>query len=226
MNRQRAFLSNSEWVDFNWKTEVNHSQHPLNSMLDIALKILPEIVNQDMPKKWKISGLKERLAKAWIVVEELDKWERELQSRYHGLLCNKVLSSWGGLYEYRFEFPGTSTATAFAMYTAVRIHVADLIATISEELLSRIPTANVQPSSAVLESLRWARLACQSLEYFHTGVPKVAGRTMTLWPLETAWELFSRLKLQGVEDLSQEIAWCRSTAERHAARGIPPFRWR
>ena len=224
MNRQRAFLSNPEWTDFPWKKDVELAQHPLHSMLDIALKELPEIVKQDMPKKWKVTCLKDRLDKAWTIVEELDEWERRLRSQ--GVPYTKVLSTWGGVYEYRLDFAGTSTAIAFAMYTAVRIHVAALIANISDEVLLRVPTADVHPTSAVLEALRWSRLACQSLEYFHTGVPKVAGRIVTLWPLETAWELFARLHAEGSVDVSQEIAWCQSTAERHASLGIPPFQWR
>ncbi|EXJ64401.1 hypothetical protein A1O7_00737 [Cladophialophora yegresii CBS 114405] len=163
-------------------------------MLDIALKILPEIVKQDMPKKWKIACLEERLDKAWTVVEELDEWESELRLRHHGVLYVKAPSAWEGVYEHRLDFPGTSAAIAFAMYTAVRIHVATLIANVSDEMLSR--------------------------------APKVAGRIVTLWPLETAWELFGRVHMESTVDVSQEMAWCRSMAERHASLGIPPFQWR
>ncbi len=226
MNRQRAFLSNPEWTDFPWKKDVALALHPLHSMLGIALTILPDIVKQDMPKKWKLACLEERLDKAWTIVEDLDEWERQLRSRCHAALYTKVLSTWGGVYEHRLEFPGTSTAIAFAMYTAVRIHVAALIANISDEILLRAPAADVHPSSAILEALRWSRLACQSLEYFHTGEPKVAGRIVTLWPLETAWELFGRLQMEGSVDVSREIEWCRSAAERHASLGIPPLQWR
>jgi hypothetical protein len=195
-------------------------------MLDIALKILPEIVKQDMPKRWRITCLKERLDKAWRVVEELDEWEGQLRSRHHGILYVKTPSAWGGVYEHRLDFPGTSTAIAFAMYTAVRVHVAALVATISDEMLSRAPTSDIDPGSAVLEALQWSRLACQSLEYVHTGAPQVAGRIVTLWPLETAWEFFSRVHMEGSVDVSHELAWCRSVAERHASLGIPPFQWR
>ncbi|ETI28334.1 hypothetical protein G647_00783 [Cladophialophora carrionii CBS 160.54] len=226
MNRQRAFPSNPEWCDFPWKKHVDVAQHPLHSMLDIALKILPEVVKQDMPKKWKVACLEERLDKAWTVVEELDEWERELRLRHHGVLYIKTPSVWGGVNGHRLEFPGTSTAIAFAMYTAVRVHVAALIANVSDEMLSRASAADVRPSSAMLEAVQWSRLACQSLEYFHTGAPKVAGRIVTLWPLETAWELFSRVHMESTVDVSQELAWCRSMAERHASLGIPPFRWR
>ncbi|KAJ9609130.1 hypothetical protein H2200_006901 [Cladophialophora chaetospira] len=227
MDRQRAFLSNPEWTHFPWRKDVELALHPLHLMLDIALKILPEIVKQDMPKKWKVTCLKERLDKAWVIVEELDEWERQLRLRHHGVLYTKMLSTWGGVYKCRLEFPDTSTAIAFAMYTAVRVHVATLIANVSDEMRLRMPMADIDSSSALLDALRWSRLACQSLEYFHTGdAPKAAGRIVTLWPLETAWELFGRLHFEGSADVSREIAWCRTTAERHTSLGIPPFQWR
>lgn len=226
MNRQRAFLCNPEWIDFPWKTDVEVAQHPLHSMLDIALKVLPQIEKQDMPRKWKLACLKARLNKIRAIVHELEDWEDRLRSRHDGRIYNEVPSTWGGAYRHRFAFPDFRTAVAFAMYTAVRIHVASLLASVSEEILSREPTAEVHPSSHTLDALRWSRLACQSLEYFDTGLPKVAGRIVTLWPLETAWELFCRLQREASVEISQEIAWCRSVAAKYATLGIPPFQWR
>lgn len=226
MNRQKAFLCNPEWTDFPWKKDVEVAQRPVHSMLDIALTVLPHIVKQDMPRKWKLTCLKARLNKTWAILHELEDWEDRLRSQNDGVMYNEVPSTWGGAYRHRFEFPGPSTAVAFAMYAAVRVHVACLLASVSEEILSREPTANVHPSSCTLEALRWSRLACQSLEYFDTGLPKVAGRIVTLWPLETAWEFFGRLQREDSVDVSQEIAWCRSAAAKYATLGIPPFQWR
>lgn len=226
MHRQRACLSSPEWIDFTWKEDLELAHHPLHSVLDIAFQILPDIVEQDMPRKWKLSCLEDRLRKAWAVVEELDGWERRLRSQDHKVVYKKRSPTWEGLHDHYFEFDLLSTAIAFSVYTAVRIHVAALIASVSEDILSRDPTADVHPELGVLEALRWSRLACQCLEFFHTGKLKLTGRIVTLWPLETAWEFFTRTQSERSMDLTTEIAWCRSTAEELASMGIPPFQWR
>lgn len=226
MDRQRAFLSDPEWIQVPWKKDLGAAQRPLHSMLDIALNILPEIVEQDMTKKWKPSILKQRLQKAWNAVAELDSWERCLRSQHRSGLYTKRRALWEGLEETAFDFASLCSAIAFTMYTAVRIHVAYLIASVSDDLLSREPQTDVRPQAAMLEAFRWSRIACQCLEFFHTGKPKVSGRIVTLWPLETAWELFSRLQADKYIEVSKEMAWCQRTAERLSSTGVPPFRWR
>ncbi|KAK5223584.1 hypothetical protein LTR72_004970 [Exophiala xenobiotica] len=226
MNRQRAFLSSPEWIDFPWKKDLELAQHPLHTMLDIAFKLLPEIVKQDMPKKWKLSCLQARLQRAWAVLDELHEWERKLRSQHSGVVYTKRPAIWNGLHDDCLEFPLLSTGVAFSMYTAVRLHVAVLIAAVSEDILVREPNAEVHPELAVAEALRWSMLACQCLEYFHTGRLKLAGRIVTLWPLETAWEFFVRAQAERSMNLSKEAAWCRSTAERLSKMGIPPLQWR
>ncbi|EXJ70217.1 uncharacterized protein A1O5_06285 [Cladophialophora psammophila CBS 110553] len=226
MNRQKAFLCDPEWTDFPWKKDLELARHPLHSMLDIALKALPEIAKQEIPKSWTVSCLRERLEKACAIVAELNEWERQLRSQHRGALYTEVPATWEGIYKRRLEFPSISIAITFAMYTAARIHVATLVADVSDEIIWRVPTADIHSSSAVREALQWARLACQSLEYFRTDRSKAAGRIVTLWPLETAWELFVRVEAEGSVDVSQEIAWCRSAAEQQANLGIPPFKWR
>jgi hypothetical protein len=226
MDRQTAFLSNPEWIEVSRTKDIELARQPLHSMLDIALNILPEIVKQEMGKKWKNSTLKERLQKALDAVAELDGWERRLRSQHRGALYTKRSALWQGMDEYAFDFTSPSSAIAFTMYTAVRIHVASLIASVSDDLIFREPHTGVRPQAAVLEAFRWSRIACQCLEFFHTGKPKVSGRIVTLWPLETAWELFSRLQADKSIDVSQEMAWCQRTAERLSSTGIPPFQWR
>ncbi|KIY01434.1 uncharacterized protein Z520_02986 [Fonsecaea multimorphosa CBS 102226] len=226
MKRQMSFLSESQWIDFPSKEEVELAQHPLQSMLDIALKALPELVEEEPPKNWSLDRLKEGYGKVGAIVAELTAWERQLRSQHGGNLYTKVKASWEGVYEHRLDFPNPSIAVTFAMYTAVKIQVAKFVADLSEEIASRASLNDIDRSSAVLEALRWAHLACESLEYFHTGEPEVAGRIATLWPLDTAWELFTQLEAEGSLDISQEIAWCRSAAERSANLGVPPFQWR
>ncbi|KAK5063219.1 hypothetical protein LTR84_005296 [Exophiala bonariae] len=226
MDRQTAFLASPEWIEFPEKSACRLAQQPLHTMLDIALKILPEIVKQEMAKKWKTSTLKERLQFAWNTVAELESWERRLRSGHKGPLYTKRNALWKGMDENAFEFTSSSSAIAFTMYTAVRIHVASLIASVSSSLLLREPHADVRPHAAMLEAYRWSRIACQCLEFFHNDKPKVNGRIITLWPLETAWELFSHLQADKCVDVSKEMAWCQGTAERLSSMGIPPFQWR
>jgi hypothetical protein len=195
-------------------------------MLDVALKLLPEMVNQDMPRRWRTQVLKERLGRVQALVAELNAWERRLRSQHRGMLYTKKPSTWRGLDGYALEFTSLPSAVAFSMYTAVRVNSASLIANISDDIISQEPEADVNPGEAVLEALRWSRLACQCLEYFHTGVPKQNGRILSLWPLETAWEWFARLQVEHMVDTSQEMAWCRQSAERLAGMGLPPFQWR
>ncbi|KIW15269.1 hypothetical protein PV08_05314 [Exophiala spinifera] len=226
MNRQRAFLSSPEWISFSWKKDLELAQHPVHTMLDIGLRILPELVKQDMPKKWTLSSLWERLERTKGVARELTEWENTLRSQHGGALYKLRPATWVGLDNFCFDFPLLSTAIAFTVYTAVRIHVAALIATIVNDILIREPDADVEREPAVLEALRWSRTACQCLEFFHTGRVKIAGRIVTLWPLETAWEFCARTQAEGVLNVSREIAWCRGTAEKLSKMGIPPFQWR
>jgi hypothetical protein len=226
MNRQRSFLSSPEWIEFPWKKDLELAQHPLHTMLDIAFRALPEVAKQSMPRKWKLTCLEERLRRAWAVVDELNRWERDLRARNQGGLYSKTPATWGDLYEHYLEFSVFSSAVAFAMYTAVRIHVAALIAATSNDILACEPTADVSPKSAMLEAIRWSRLACQCLEFFHMGEVKFTCRLVTVWPLETAWELFARLQTDGDMDVSRELTWCRSTAARLASSGFPPFQWK
>ncbi|KAK6365367.1 hypothetical protein LTS17_011339 [Exophiala oligosperma] len=226
MNRQRAFLSNPEWLEFPWKKDLELAQRPLHTMLDIAFTILPEIVKQDMPKRWSLSCLQGRLERAKRVAHELTEWEDDLRSQHRGVLYKQRPATWGGLDDYCFEFPLLSTGVAFSMYTAVRVHVAALMAAVVNDILIRDPNADVERKPAVLEALRWSRLACQCLEFFHKGQVEFAGRIVTLWPLETAWEFFMRSQADGVLNVSREVAWCRGIAEKLSNMGIPPFQWR
>jgi len=226
MDLQMAFLSDPEWIQVRWEKDLEAAQRPLHTMLDIALNILPEIVKQGMTKKWKSSTLRERLQKAWKAAAELDSWERCLRSQHRSGLYTKRRALWEGLEETAFDFTSSCSAIAFTMYTAVRIHVATLIASVSDDLLSREPQMDVRPQAAMLEAFRWSRIACQCLEFFHTGKPKISGRIVTLWPLDTAWELFSRLEADKSVQASKEMAWCQRAAERLSSTGVPPFRWR
>lgn len=226
MTRQTAFLSRPEWIDLPGKEQLELAQLPLHTMLDIALRLLPEVVKQKHPKRWKLTCLKERLRRVWTVVKELDQWERKLRAQHQGALYTKRRAAWGDLYDDCLEFSVLSSGVAFTMYTAVRIHAVGLIAHISADILLREPSANVCPKSAMLEAFRWARRACRCLEFFHTVKAQFAGLIVTLWPLETAWDFFAHVQADGSMDVSRELTWCRSAAERLAQVGIPPFQWR
>lgn len=226
MNRQSTFLSKSEWIDFPFRRNSNTACDPLQSLVDIALGILPDIVKQDMAMKCNLSLLVERLQRATEVVADLDTWEQRLRKRHQSALYVERPAIWGGLHDLAFEFVVPSSAIAFTMYTALRIHVASFMACVSEEIYSLKHEAGVDPSMAVQQALHWSRIACQCVESFHISSSNSGGRIVSLWPLETAWELFSRLGTEKSMEMSKETAWCRSVAERLSLVGIPPYQWR
>lgn len=226
MNRQSTFLSNPEWIDFPFRRNNNTACDPLQSLVDIALGILPDIVKQDIAMKCNLSLLVERLQRATEVVADLDTWEQRLRRQHQSALYVERPAIWGGLHDLAFEFVVPSSAIAFTMYTALRIHVASFMASVSEEIYSLKHEAGVDPSKAVQQALHWSRIACQCVEFFHISSSISGGRIASLWPLETAWELFSRLGTEKSMDMSKETAWCRSVAEGLSLVGIPPYQWR
>ena len=226
MNRHTTFLSSSEWMKFPFRGAKSTAFDPLQSLVDIALSILPDIVKQDVATKINLPLLSEKLQRAMEVMAELDSWERRLRKRHQSALYVEIPAIWQGLHDLTFEFVVPSAAIAFAMYTALRIHVASFMATVSEEIHSLKHEAWVDPNMAVQQALYWCHIACQCVESFHVTAADSGGRIVSLWPLETAWELFSRLGTEKSMDMSKETAWCRSVAERLALLGIPPYRWR
>ncbi|KPI43703.1 uncharacterized protein AB675_6252 [Cyphellophora attinorum] len=135
------------------------SRHPLHQMLDIAFKLLPELVeyqgylspsrkSASPPAKWatketqsRIQHLqkveeqqsaRERLRRLRAIASELDHWEADFrvqqQQRYGGL-HHRQEAEWAGLYEYSFGFTSLPAATAYTMYAAIRIRLAEAIYT-------------------------------------------------------------------------------------------------
>jgi hypothetical protein len=227
-NARDSFVSDKRWTEFPWKREIAMSQHPMHTMLDVALEALPEIAAQHSPSAWTTSELRQRLARLRNVAAALDAWEREFRHQQPmGNLHTRKDAQYLGLYDYAFEFSSLSSATAYTMYAGVRVKLSNAIyLTLCSLGMQDRSTTGAQRSDALLQGLRWARQALQSLEYFHTGAPKDCGWITVLFAFDAAWELVQQPQLAGLVDLSKEHEWCLMTAQRFAAMEVPVLCWR
>lgn len=222
-----TFLSESSWIDLPWKDEIAMSQHALHTMLDVAFRLLPEITQEHSPRSWKIFDLRTRLQRLRSIAIDLDSWESDFRAQQPGGLHCRKEAEWPGLYDYAFDFASLPSATAYAIYTGIRIKLSNAIYATQRDLAvhdQRITGAH--KTETLLQGLRWSRQAFQSLEYFHTGAMKDCGWLATLFPFDAAWEYVLRADLAAHVDLSAERDWSIATARRLAALEIPVFAWR
>ena len=118
-----------------------------------------------------------------------------------------------------------------------------LTPTLTATLPSQASTTSTEKLDALLQGLRWARQALQSLEFFHTGSLKDCGWLATLFAFDAAWAFVDRcsdgadgtmteeerselLCGFGRVDLGKERRWCVETARRFEAEGVPLLGWR
>ena len=73
------FLADPQWISPSWKHEVEISRHPLHSMLDVALKLVPEMSRHTSHGIWRLSHLKERLLRLRTITSQLKRLGRKPQ---------------------------------------------------------------------------------------------------------------------------------------------------
>jgi hypothetical protein len=222
-----TFLSDPQWRDLPWKDEMSMSQHPLHTMLDVGLRLLPEIVQEHSPRSWRIFDLRSRLQRLQGIATELDAWERDFRAQQSGGLHIRKEAEWPGLYDYAFDFASLPSATAYTMYCGIRIKLSTAMHATQKDLAVHDQrVTSVHRAETLLQGLRWARQAFQSLEYFHTGPMKDCGWLVTLFAFDAAWEYVLRPELLMHVDLSTEREWSITAAQRFASLEVPVFAWR
>jgi hypothetical protein len=122
-------------------------------------------------------------------------------------------------------------AMPFTTWCGVRVHLFDLIRQIAEDLSQYDKchdSAQLIVQAAISECLKWSRTACQCMEFFQAqkGKFKIVGRLVSLFSFDAAWDTFSRFSRTYSIDLEREVFWCRNTARRYDACGLPVLCWR
>jgi Lon protease-like protein len=131
---------------------------------------------------------------------------------------------WGGLYTEVIKFQNDMVARCFTLYTAVRIKLFSLVRQFADDLKNIDETSRPVLSGAIAEALKWSRIACQCIEYIFASNKMAAGRLSCLLAFDCAWSTFVILKEKYQMDMKRELLWCKSTADRITATGLPVFR--
>jgi hypothetical protein len=73
------------------------SQWTLHSMLDIALKLLPELATAETLVEDDPSSLRKRLDRCRLLSQSLQEWEQELWTQHAGALYLVQPAAWDSL---------------------------------------------------------------------------------------------------------------------------------
>jgi hypothetical protein len=223
--RHPTFLSKSEWINFSWKKQYALANHPLHTLLDVALQVPAEMEKFDQDLRKNPNRLCTQLRRLRKIASQLDSWELDLEESCGGRIYSTRPTTWPGLHTESFEFCEFIVAAAFTFYTGVRVQLFNLIRAVSNELILYDDTAKIISDLAKTECLVWSRSACQCFEFFYAGNRKIMGKLTCLVPFDAAWETFVQADKEG-EEMTRELNWCKTTAERVTAMGLSVLKWR
>jgi len=214
MNRRSSFLSQSEWCFFPGREEHRLGNHPFHKLLDIAYQI-PNFMEtfdnvHDRPLPWLNSQMHDLLA----IESQLDLWKSILPETYSQSHFATVPSVWKGLHSESIEFCNPIAGVCFTLFAGVKVTVGVLLL----QLLREAKKYDASPYTPLIEkaneSFSWARIVCQSLEYFFAHDRRIVGNGMALYSFAAAWETFAELSRNYAMDLEMELNWCKETAKR------------
>jgi hypothetical protein len=226
VKRQGSFLGRPEWINFHWRRDDPRFNHPRDTLLDIAGQVPTQLELYDKTPHRNPNWNRRQLRKLNILVAQLNEWKTHLFREYSEAIYTTEAAAWEGLHSEYIKFRDDSVAEAFTIYAGVRIELFALVRRLAEDLKEDDASALIILRGAIQEGFKWSRIACQCLEYFFTRERRVMGKVSCLFPFDSAWGTFAELSVKYDQNMSLELRWCQTTAERIEAIGLPVFRVR
>jgi hypothetical protein len=226
LERQGTFLGRPEWINFPWRGDDPRFNHPRDTLLDIASQVPLQLELYDKTPNRSPNWNRRQLRKLNRLVAQLNEWKTELFLKYSASIYTTEAAAWEGLHSEYIKFRDDSVAAAFTIYAGVRIELFALVRRLAEDLKCEDKSALLILRGAIQEGFKWSRIACQCLEYFFTRERRVMGKVSCLFPFDSAWGTFAELNVKYDQNMSLELRWCQTTAERIEAIGLPVFRIR
>jgi len=226
LERQGSFLGRPEWNSFPWREGDPRFNHPRDTLLDIAYQVPIQIEAYDKTPNRTPNLNRRQLRKLNGLVAQLNEWKTDLFQNYSAQIYTTEAAAWQGLHSEYIKFRDDGVAAAFTIYTGVRIELFALVRQLAEDLKGDDESALLILRGAIEEGFKWSRIACQCLEYFFTRERRVMGKVSCLFPFDSAWGTFAELSTKYDQNMSLELRWCQTTAERIEAIGLPVFRIR
>jgi hypothetical protein len=226
LERQGSFLGRPEWISFPWREGDPRFNHPRDTLLDIAYQVPIQIEAYDKTPNRTPNLNRRQLRKLNGLVAQLNEWKTDLFQNYSAQIYTTEAAAWQGLHSEYIKFRDDGVAAAFTIYTGVRIELFALVRQLAEDLKGDDESALLILRGAIEEGFKWSRIACQCLEYFFTRERRVMGKVSCLFPFDSAWGTFAELSTKYDQNMSLELRWCQTTAERIEAIGLPVFRIR
>jgi hypothetical protein len=229
--RKASFLAQPEWIDRGWNMDNALSNGRMQTMLDIAYQIPTEMQDYDESCSKSPEDLRNRIQRLRGLALQLDKWKVDMDLTCIAAPCLFKAATWPAFFTEAIDFEDLTVAMPFTTWCGVRVHLFDLIRQIAEDLSQYDKchdSAQLIVQAAISECLKWSRTACQCMEFFQAqkGKFKIVGRLVSLFSFDAAWDTFSRFSRTYSIDLEREVFWCRNTARRYDACGLPVLCWR
>jgi hypothetical protein len=226
LERRGSFFGRSEWINFPWREHDPRFSRPRDTLLDIACQVPAQLELYDKTPHRSPNWNRRQLRKLNILVAQLNQWKTDLFQKYSEAIYTTEAAAWEGLHTEYIKFRDDSVAEAFTIYAGVRVELFGLVRLLAEDLKEGDSSALVVLRGAIREGFKWSRITCQCLEYFFTRERRVVGKISCLFPFDSAWGTFADLSLKYDQNMSLELRWCQTTAERIEAIGLPVFRTR
>jgi len=226
LERRGSFLSRPEWINFPWRDSDPRFNLPRDTLLDIAVQIPVQMEFYDRGAHRTPEWNRRQLGKLNKIVTQLNQWKTDLFENNPDSIYTTEAAAWEGLHSDYIKFRDDTVAAAFTLYAGIRIELFALVRRLATDLQAHDESASVILRGASQEGFKWARIACQCLEYFFTRERRVMGKVACLFPFDCAWGTFVELQEERGANMSMELRWCQNTAERIQGTGVPVFRVR
>lgn len=226
LNRKSNFLARSEWINHTWRNQGSgdDAEDGLHSLLDIAYRLPPLMESYDKTVGRNPSASRRQLKKLNKIASALKDWKSDLMEEYAAALYKTQPAFWGGLHTKAIKFQNDIAAKCFTLYAAVCIALFSLVRQFADDLKNVDETSRPVLFSSIEESFKWSRIACQCIEYFFASNKMAAGKWDCLLAFDCAWSTFVTLKERYQMDMGRELLWCKNTAHKITATGLPVFR--
>ena len=222
--RRSCFYSRKAWIELAWKGTERLASTWFQRLLDIAYSI-PELMEEyDTFKPACLQGLRQVLNSVHKFDLRLDAWKSDMADSIGAPpFVRKEPTPENSLTD-RIDFPSVGVAMSMVYYFAFKIHLQHMILDLENEFLHHLVPITALAQEAAEESLKYARLTCQSLEYWFEDDKGVQGKGVGLFPFDAAWLAFARAHNSTDKNLDSELEFCRKMVGRYSDLGIPVIR--